>query len=178
MYTIESPSCPFCIYIDIDATRATGDDVPGYQASVSIIPELSFGVVVLRTGRAGSAFASRDPTSVRAITEQAINSIRDDFVNRRQELLQKYTGRWSGGSANPGNWEEQDVVDVQLEDKSVLVVRQLRIQGVDILEKASSLFPDGEQRDKIYPWGTNAILWSTGRDGEFRSVFLLSFAQL
>jgi len=161
---------------DTDAICAIGEDVPGYQASVSIIHELSFGVVVLRTGRPYAKNRPYNQADVRSITQQAIGSVRTNFIRRREELLQQYTGRWTGRSSNAPNWEE-DVVEVQFVGQSALIVTQLRIQGVDILQNATSLYPDARAQEPSFPWAfsTGAVLWSTGRDGEFRFVYFILF---
>jgi len=127
--------------------------LPGYYSNVALVPDLSLGIVVLRTG-AGSDTAN--------IVLDVLSIIRQFFVDRRRLLLRQYTGSWISGN---------DVAEVETSPfytSHSLVMTKLVIDGVDILALGTELLT-GKVPPPPTPDTRHSIgLWHTGNAGEFR----------
>ena len=98
-----------------------GGSLPGYWSDSGLVPDLSLGIVVLRSG------TNSDTINVLL---DIFSIIRQPFVDTQRALLRQYVGTWVNG---------MDVVEVAVYPDSegsapkVLVVKGLEVDGVDVL---------------------------------------------
>jgi len=123
---------------------------------MALIPDLSLGIAVLRTG---------EKSDTANIVLRIFSIIRQFFLDKRRALLyQAYTGTWVQG---------EDVAEVQILPRSepeVLVMTKLVVAGVDVLALGSDFSTGGLETSPASDTPHQVALWYTGHVGEFRSV--------
>ena len=127
--------------------------MPGYYSNVALVPDLSLGIVVLRTG-VGSDTAN--------IALDILAIIHLFFLDRKTSLLRQYTGIWVNG---------KDLAEVQIFpflSSQALVMKRLLINGVDILALGNELLTGKIPPPSAPETRHNIPLWYTGQMGEFR----------
>jgi len=119
---------------------------------MAMVPNLSLGIVVLRTG------ASFDNAN---IVLDILAIFQQFLLERQRVLLREYTGTWVHG---------EDVAEIQIlpQFPEVLVMTKLVVDGVDVLALGADLTnaPSPSIPEKQH----QVALWYTGHVGEFRYV--------
>ena len=119
----------------------------------ALIPEYSYGIIVLLTGNHGT---SDILTEVTKRLHPTLNKLYQVDLERR------YTGVWNGDNG-------ESVAEITLDKgKNTLFVKKLIVQGVDALKSVQNIGAGGA----AFPgWQPQVALWSTGRVGEFRLAY-------
>lgn len=131
----------------------SGGDLPGYHSQFALIPEYSYGIIVLLTG---TYDASAILTEITKRLHPTLNRI------YQTELERRYVGQWASEDGS-------GVAEITLDKgKNTLFVKRLFVQGVDTLK---SVHENGLLRGVRAPGPAQVALWSTGRVGEFRLAF-------
>ena len=124
-----------------------GGSLPGYYSEFALIPEYSYGIIVLTTGLV---------SDTRTILLEAAKHFQYAITRLYQaDLERKYAGTWVNG---------EDVVEVSLDKgQNALYLRRMVVGGVDLIKFVQ------DKSMQLWPWDPAPIpLWSTGRPGEFR----------
>lgn len=130
-----------------------GGDLPGYHSTFALIPEYSYGIIVLLTGNYD---ASTILTEVTKRFHPTLNKLYQEDLERR------YTGVWN---SNDG----KSFAEIRLDrGKNTLVVKKAVVQGVDVLKSVQNRGVSGMSFPGSQP---EVALWTTGRVGEFRLAF-------
>ncbi|PPQ63771.1 hypothetical protein CVT24_004313 [Panaeolus cyanescens] len=122
-----------------------GGNLPGYHSEFSLVPEYSYGVIVLVTG--SYADTSNIVNEVLKRFHRSFKSIQEE------EIKSKYAGKWYNGD---------DFIEISVR-KGVPYVQKGVIQGENFLDTMSGWMSDSG-KGKAGP----SALWTTGRVGEFR----------
>lgn len=117
---------------------------------MAMVPNLSVGIVVLRTG---TSFDNAN------IVLDILALLQQFLVERQRILLREYTGTWMHG---------EDVAEIQIlpQFPEVLTMTKLVVDGVDVLALGANLaaVPSSSNPEKKH----QVALWYTGHIGEFR----------
>lgn len=124
----------------------------------AVNPEMNYGVALLTTGSSGIAskialdiFGQLQPSLDQILTKNAVEN---------------YAGTW--GSADLADSEPRVVLIV--EDGS-LWISELKLNGTDVLRMIQGLSGDDVAKEPAM----TVVMWSTGRQDEFRSVHTFAF---
>lgn len=132
---------------------SAGGDLPGYHSEFALIPEYSYGIIVLLTG-------NHQTTPILTEVTKRLHPV----LNRlyQMELERRYVGTWVSGDG-------KGVAEIMLDKgKNTLFVKKLFVLGEDALKSVHEQGLIGGVRG---PGPAQVALWTTGRVGEFRLAF-------